>query len=57
MSDFAPETIKKEYFVVATIILVLAVAIGYAFGTDAGYKKGLEDGGHQPTVPIALTAP
>jgi hypothetical protein len=57
MSDFAPETIKKEYFVVATIILVLAVAIGYAFGADAGYKKGLEDGGHQPTTPIFLTAP
>jgi ABC-type dipeptide/oligopeptide/nickel transport system permease subunit len=57
MFDFAPETIKKEYFVVATIILVLAVAIGYAFGADAGYKKGLEDGGHQPTTPISLTAP
>ena len=57
MSDFAPETIKKEYFVVATIILVLAVAIGYSFGADAGYKKGLEDGGHQPTSPIVLTAP
>lgn len=57
MSDFAPETIKKEYFVVATIILVLAVAIGYSFGADAGYKKGLEDGGHQPTAPISLTTP
>lgn len=50
-------TIKKEYFLVFIIFLVLAVAIGYAFGADAGYKKGLEDGGHQPTAPIALTAP
>jgi hypothetical protein len=57
MSDFAPETIKKEYFVVATIFLVLAVAIGYSFGADAGYKKGLEDGGHRPSASIPLTNP
>ena len=50
-------TINRDLFLVFTILVVLAVAIGYAFGADAGYKKGLEDGGHQPTTPIFLTAP
>ena len=47
----------RDLFLVFTILVVFAVAIGYAFGADAGYKKGLEDGGHQPTAPISLTTP
>jgi hypothetical protein len=50
-------TIKKEYFLFFIIFLVLAVAIGYSFGADAGYKKGLEDGGHRPSASIPLTNP
>ena len=50
-------TIKKEYFFFFIIFLVLAVAIGYSFGADAGYKKGLEDGGHQPTASVPITGP
>ena len=50
-------TIKKEYFLAFTIFLVFAAAIGYAFGADAGYKKGLEDGGHRPTASIPITGP
>lgn len=50
-------TIKKEYFLFFIIFLVFAAAIGYAFGADAGYRKGLEDGGHQPTASIPITGP
>lgn len=50
-------TISRDLFLVFTILVVLAVAIGYAFGADAGYKKGLEDGGHQPTASIPITGP
>lgn len=38
-----PETVNKSTALIVLMMLIFAGCIGYAFGADAGYAKGLQD--------------
>lgn len=53
-----PETIDRSTVLLVFGLIVFSGMIGFAFGADAGYAKGFQDGSQSRTVsPIPLQMP
>ena len=53
-----PETISKTTVLVCLALFLFCGIIGFAFGADAGYNKGLQDcSQHHTIAPTILESP
>lgn len=57
MTENENNKIKKEVVLIFLALCIFCGMVGYSFGADAGYAKGLSDCSQRSIAPISIQSP